>query len=170
VGTLPGQRPRYEPRNLAFTDGLDRWDLDRGFRREADPSRPQDYSAAADGPSAILSSAVPEPRGSATLVQSIFADDYRGATVVFRGEIRTEPLTELAGLRLEILRHWWRVGRAREDHGVTVAGRSDWTSHEVTALIPEDADIIRFGIALTGPGRIALRNPELRTAEPASGA
>ena len=43
---------------------------------------------------------------------------------------------------------------------------SDWTRHEITALIPEDADIIRFGIALTGPGRIALRNPELRTAEP----
>ena len=170
VGALPGERPRFEPRNLAFTDGLDRWDLDRGFRREADPSRPQDYSAAADGPSAILSSAVPEPRGSAALVQAIFADDYRGATVVFRGEIRTEPLTEQAGLRLEILRHWWRNGRAREDHGVTVSGRSDWTRHEVTALIPEDADMIRFGVALVGPGQIALRNPELRTAEPASGA
>ena len=170
VGTLPGQRPRYEPRNLAFTDGLERWDLECGFRREADLSRPQDYSAAADGPSASLSSAVPEPRGSAALIQSIFADDYRGATVVFRGEIRTEPRTGPAGLRLEILRHWWRVGRAREDHGVTVAGRHDWTGHEVTALIPGDADIIRFGIALVGPGRIALRNPELRTAEPASGA
>ena len=170
VGTLPGQRPRYEPRNLAFTDGLDRWDLDRGFRREADPSRPQDYSAAADGPSAILSSAVAEPRGSAALVQAIFADDYRGATVAFRGEIRTEPLTEQAGLRLEILRHWWRNGLAREDHGVTLSGRHDWTRHEVTALIPQDADIIRFGIALTGPGRIALRNPELYTAEPGSAA
>jgi hypothetical protein len=165
VGTLPGQRPRYEPRNLAFTDGLDRWDLERGVRREADPSRPQDYSAAADGPSASLSSAVPEPRGSGALVQSIFADDYRGATVVFRGEIRTEPLTEQAGLRLEILRQWWRVGQAREDHGVTVSGRHDWTEHEITALIPEDADIIRFGVALVGAGRIALRNPELRTAE-----
>ena len=39
--SLPGQRPRYEPRNLSFADGLDRWDLDRG-PREAD----QDYSAA----------------------------------------------------------------------------------------------------------------------------
>ena len=66
---------------------------------------------------------MPEPAGSAALVQTIFADDYRGATVVFRGEIRTEPLTEQAGLRLEILRHWWRNGRAREDHGVTVSGR-----------------------------------------------
>jgi hypothetical protein len=170
VGTRPGQRPRFEPRNLTFSDGLDRWDLDRGFRREADPSRPQDYSAAADGPSAILSSAVPEPRGSAALVQSIFADDYRGATVVFRGEIRTQPLTEQAGLRLEILRHWWRNGRAREDHGVTVSGGSDWTGHEVMTLIPEDADIIRFGIGLVGPGLIALRNTELHTAEPRTGA
>jgi hypothetical protein len=165
VGTLPGRRPRYEPRNLSFADGLDRWDLDRGSRREADPSRPQDYSAAANGPSAILSSAAPEPRGSAALVQAIFADDYRGATAVFSGEICTEPLTEQAGLRLEILRHWWRNGRARQDHGATVSGGQDWTRHEITALIPEDADIIRFGIALVGPGRIALRNPELRVAE-----
>jgi hypothetical protein len=170
LGVLPGQRPRYEPRNLSFADGLERWDLDSGFRREADPPPPPDYSAAADGQSAVLSSAVPRPAGSAALVQAIFADDYRGTTVVFRGEIRTEPLTEQAGLRLEILRHWWRNGRAREDHGVTVAGRHDWTGHEITALIPEDADMIRFGIGLVGPGRIALRNPELRTAEPASGA
>ena len=170
VATLPGQRPRFEPRNLEFTDGLDRWDLDSGFRREADPSRQEDYSAAADGQSAILSAAVRRPAGSAALVQAIYADDYRGTTVVLRGEIRTEPLTEQAGLRLEILPHWWRVGRAREDHGVTVSGGHDWTRHEITALIPEDADIIRFGIALTGSGRIALRNPELRPTELTRGA
>ncbi len=166
MATLPGQRPRYEPRNLSFNDGLERWDLDSGFRREADPPPPPDYSAAADGQSAVLSSAVPRPTGSAALVQAIFADDYRGATVVFHGEIRTEPRTELAGLRLEIVRHWWRNGRAREDHGVTVSGGRDWTRYEITAPIPEDADMIRFGIGLVGPGRIALRNPELRTAEP----
>jgi hypothetical protein len=101
------------------------------------------------------------------LVQTIFADDYRGAAVVFRGDIRTEPLTEQAGLRLEILRHWWRVGRAREDHGVTVSGgRTQWTSLAITAPIPEDADMIRFGIALSGPGRVWLRHPELCRAVP----
>jgi len=165
LATLPGRRPRYEPRNLDFADGLSRWDLDSGFRRETDPS--QDYSAAADGQCAILSSAVPRPAGSAALLQAIFADDYRGATVVFRGDIRAEPLTEQAGLRVEILRHWWRVGRAREDHGVTVSGgRHQWTSLEITAPIPEDADMIRFGIALSGPGRVWLKNPELRPAAP----
>ena len=30
MATLPGRRPRYEPRNLDFAAGLDRWDLDAG--------------------------------------------------------------------------------------------------------------------------------------------
>jgi hypothetical protein len=171
LAAVPGKRLRFEPRNLDFADGLDRWDLDPGSRRPPDPSCPPDYSAAVDHESAVLSSAVPRPAGSAALVQAIFADDYRGGTVIFRGEIRTKHGTEQAGLRLEILRHWWRTGRAREDHGVTVAGgHRTWTGHEITALIPDDADIIRFGIVLTGTGSIALRNPELHAVAPARGA
>lgn len=164
MATLPGERPRFEPRNLDFSDGLDRWDLDGGFRREAAPLPPADYRAAADGDCAVLSATAARPAGSAALLQTIFADDYRGATVVFGGEIRTEPRTEQAGLRLEIFRHWWRAGRAREDHGVTVSGGSPWTVHEITAAIPEDAALIRFGVALGGPGQVALRNPGLRRA------
>jgi hypothetical protein len=157
------QRPRFEPRNMDFADGLDRWDLDLTDHEDH-------YSAAADGPSAVLSSAVPRPGGSAALVQAMFADDYRGATVVFRGEIRAAPLTEQAGLRLEILSHWWRAARPREEHGVTVSGGRGWATHEITARIPEEADMIRFGITLSGPGRVFLRHPELRRAEPVDGA
>jgi hypothetical protein len=162
MATLPGKRPRFEPRNLDFADGLDRWDLDVSRRGEAGPSRPEDYSAAADGQSAVLSSAVPRPAGSACLVQTIFANDYRGASVVFRGEIRTRPGAGQAGLRVEVLGHWWRLGRGCEEHAVTVSGGSPWTRHEITAPIPEDADLIRFGVTLAGPGEVALRNPELR--------
>jgi hypothetical protein len=159
----PRQRPRYEPRNMEFADGLDRWDLDQTDQ--------EDYTADVDGPCAILSSAVPRPIGSAALVQSIFADDYRGATVVFRAEIRSVPLTAQAGLRLEVFRHWWRTGRdPREDHGVTIAGGRGWTTHEVTAPISEDVDMIKFGITLSGPGQIFLRHPELRRADPVDGA
>jgi hypothetical protein len=148
-----GRRPRFEPRNLTFADGLDRWGLDGGAG--------YDYSATADGPSAVLLSVVPRPAGAAALVQAIFADDYRGREVVFSGEISTGPLAEPAGFRLEIL----RPGRPlREDHEVTVAGRCDWTRYEVRAPVPEDAEIIRFGVTLTGAGRIALRHPELSVA------
>jgi hypothetical protein len=161
---LPGKRPRFEPRNLDFADGLDRWDLDSGYRLEEGQSPSGDYSATADGRYAVLSAGMPRPAGSAALVQTIFADDYRGATVVFRGEVRAQPGTGQAGLRLEVLRHWWRTGRGGEDHGLTVSGGSPWTWHEVTVLIPEDADLLRFGITLAGPGQVALRNPELRAA------
>ena len=153
---LSGKRPRFEPRNLTFADGLDRWDLDGGAG--------DDYSATAEGPSAVLSSVAPRPARAAALVQGIFADDYRGREVVFSGEISAGPLAGQAGLRLEIVKHWREV---REDHGVTVAGRCDWTRYEVRALVPEDADIIRFGITLTGAGRIGLRHPELSLLGPA---
>ena len=150
---LPGKRPRFEPRNLTFADGLDRWDFDGGAGHD-------DYAASADGSAAVLSSVVPRPAGAAVLFQSVFADDYRGREVVFSGEISTEPFTAPAGLRLEVLMQWRGV---REDHGVTVAGR-DCTRYEVRAAVPEDAEIIRFGIALTGAGRIVLRHPELSVA------
>lgn len=165
MGTLPGKRPRFEPRNLDFSDGLDRWDLDSSPGPETALPPPEDYSAATDTQSAVLSSAIARPAGSAALVQTIFADDYRGATVVFHGEIRTEPLTGQAGLRLEVLRHWWRTGRAIEDYGVTVRGGIPWTRHEISAPVPDDADLIRIGVTLSGPGQVALRNPGLRLAE-----
>jgi bifunctional DNase/RNase len=157
VAGLPAKRPRFEPRNLAFADGLDRWDLDGSFLRQADRAESQDYAAATESGSAVLRSAVRTPLGSAALVQTIFADDYRGATVVFRGEIRTDGVTDQAGLRLEIL----SKGAMREDHGITVAGSSDWYRHEVRAVIPEHANVLRFGIVLTGPGLVTLRGPEL---------
>jgi len=168
MATLPSRRPRYEPRNLDFAAGLDRWDLDAG------PDSEPDYAAAAEAGTAVLSSAVPQPAGSAALVQAIYADDYRGATVTFSAEIRADPLTGQAGLRLEIIRHWWRLGGAHGDHGLTISGRRPWTRYQITARIPADADLIRFGIALTGSGRIALRNPDLRAdpqadAEPDAG-
>jgi hypothetical protein len=171
MGVLPGKRPRFAPRNLDFAYGLDRWDLDCGAGREADeedPSRPADYTAAADAGSAVVSAAVPRPAGSASLVQALFADDYRGVTVAFRGEISTERFTEQAGLRLEILRHWWRTGRApREDHAVTLTGgRPGWNALEIIARIPQDADLIRFGVSLSGAGRVGARNLELRVVQP----
>lgn len=150
---LPTRRPRFEPRNTTFADGLDWWDLDCRFG--------EDYSCGTEGQSAILGAAVPEPRGSAALVQAVFPDDYRGAVITFRAEISTARLSYEAGLRLEIVRDRRQV---RDDHAVIVSGHSDWTAHEVTARVPGDADLIRFGVTLGGPGRVALRRPELARA------
>ena len=47
---------------------------------------------------------------------------------------------------------------------VTIANPADWTTHEVTAPIPDDMNTVAFGVFLAGPGRIELRAPELTRA------
>ena len=157
------ERPRFEPRNMTFSDGLDRWHLHG--------SAPDEYRATAEDACAVLSSAIPEPSGSAILTQTIFADDFRGAPVVFRAEFRTENVAGSAGLCLLIPEKGWGKGQDREPEGseqqsvVTAAGSRDWSSGEVSALVTGNANIIQFGIVLTGSGRVWLRNPELRRAD-----
>jgi RNA polymerase sigma-70 factor (ECF subfamily) len=166
----PHGRPRYEPRNLAFADDLEGWLFAGSFTEHASESHWHDYSCSTEPGSAMISSAVPQPPGFAMLGQEVFADDYRGATVVFRGEFRTGDGPGRAGLFL-------RVNEGRSIRGpitddavfgdpdnniVTIAGDRDWTSHEVEARVPEDTDAaVVFGIFLAGQGRIELRNAEL---------
>jgi hypothetical protein len=164
----PGQARRFEPRNMAFTDGLDRWELAGSFLAAGRPHW-QDYSCAAADRSAALASAVPEPSGFAVLFQEIFAEDYRGRTVTFRGQLRTVGVAGQAGLHLAAGRVVDPPGEQLRDHGggsLTGPGSSDWTWHEVTMPVPQEAGVIRFGISLAGHGRVELRNPELSPSRP----
>jgi hypothetical protein len=162
-----GLRRRFEPRNMAFTDGLDYWELAGSFL-DAGQSHWQDYSCTAAERSAVLASAVPEPSGFAVLVQTIYADDYRGRTVAFRGQLRTTDVAGQAGLHLAAGRPGELPGvHLRDRGGSSVTGPSgDWAWHEVTVPVPGDAGVIRFGISLTGRGRIELHDPELSPARP----
>jgi hypothetical protein len=163
----PGQRQSFEPRNMAFTGGLGRWELAGSF---LDAGRPhwQDYSRAAADGTAVLASAVPEPSGFAVVFQEIYADDYRGRTVTFRGQLRATGVAGQAGLHLAAGLPADPPGGQLLDHGssLTAPGSSDWTWHEVTLPVPGDAGVIRFGISLAGHGRIELRDPELSPAPP----
>jgi hypothetical protein len=162
------QGPRFEPRNMAFTEGLDRWELAGSF---LDAGRPhwQDYSRTAADGTAVLASAVPEPSGFAVLFQEIYADDYRGRTVTFRGQLRTAGVAGQAGLHLAAGASVESPGEHLRDRGgssLTGSGGSGWTWHEVTVPVPGDAGVIRFGISLAGRGRIELRDAELSPARP----
>jgi hypothetical protein len=171
AGAEPPGRParRFEPRNMAFTDGLDYWELGGSFSDDRQPAGP-DYSCAAADQAAVLAATVPEPIGSAALVQAVYADDYRGRTVTFRGQLRTTGLAGQAGLHLAV------SGPASESmatrpllgQGSSPAApdSSDWTWHEVTVPVPGEAIAIRFGISLAGRGRIELRGAELIPAPP----
>jgi RNA polymerase sigma factor (sigma-70 family) len=166
----PGGRPRYEPRNLAFADGLDGWLLGGSFTQHASHSHWQDYSCAADDGIAVLSATVPRPAGFAFLGQEMFADDYRGHAVTFRGEFRTRGTAPgRAGLFLRVvsgqdtpLPLTERAAVNDPDNNIVmIPGDRDWTSHEVTARVSEDSDTVIFGVFLAGAGRIEMRNAEL---------
>jgi DNA-directed RNA polymerase specialized sigma24 family protein/bifunctional DNase/RNase len=162
----PPEHTRFEPRNLAFTDGLRRWQLDGTFLRQVTGSHDQDYSCTTEGGRAILTAAVPEPAGFAVLGQEIEPDDYRGRTVIFRGDLRTTDVADRAGLVLRIPRQGRRPTppdpwHDPENHFAPVTGTRDWTRHEVTAEVPADAISIMFGVFVNGRGQIELANPRL---------
>jgi len=162
----PPEHTRFEPRNLAFTDGLHRWQLDGTFLRQVTGSHDQDYSCTTEDGRAILTAAVPEPAGFAVLGQEIEPDDYRGRAVTFRGDLRTTDVADRAGLVLRIPRQGRRPAppdpwHDPENHFAPVTGTRDWTRHEVTAQVPADAISIIFGVFLNGRGQIELRNPQL---------
>ena len=72
-----------------------------------------------------------------------------------------------ASLRLEIMRKGWRIDAGRrEERTVSVTGSQDWSRREITAMVPEETDVIRFGITLAGRGRVWLRHPVLRRERP----
>jgi bifunctional DNase/RNase len=171
----PPGNTRFEPRNLAFTHGLHRWQLDGTFLRQVTGSHDQDYSCTTEDGRVILAAAVPGPAGFAVLSQEIEAEDYHDRTVTFRGDLRTTDVAGRAGLVLRVPRQG-RLGQQRpdgrdplhdpENYFAFVTGTGDWARHEVTAQIPPDANSIIFGVFLDGPGQIELRNPQL---EPAAG-
>ena len=153
---------------MAFTDGLDYWELAGSFSADGQQAGP-DYSCAAAARSAVLAATVEKTAGSAVLVQAIAAEDYRGRTVTFRGQLRATGLAGQAGLHLAVSRPPAEpAGAPRVDHGssLTAPGSSDWTWHEVTRPVPGEATVIRFGISLAGGGRIELRGAELSPAPP----
>jgi RNA polymerase sigma factor (sigma-70 family) len=164
-------RPRYEPRNMTFADGLDRWMLGGSFTESAIEAHWQDYSCAAEHGIAALSSVVPQPEGFALLAQDMYADDYRDAVVVFSGQVRTVDTAGRGGLCLWVRRvrdirtRWAEEGAlGNPDNHIVMADNGDWTRYQITVRIPDDASIVGFGIFLTGPGRIELRDAELTRA------
>jgi hypothetical protein len=120
---------------------------------------------------------VPRPAGFAFLGQEIFADDYRGSMVTFRGEFRIQDAAGTgasgrAGLFLRVSGQ--NGGNPTTDdaaatdpdnHLVAIPDGRDWTSHQVTARVADDDDAVVFGVFLAGRGRIEMRNAELARAD-----
>ena len=168
-----GRQPRYEPRNLTLAEGLDHWRLGGSYTGHASHSHWQDFSCSAADSIAVLSSTVPEPAGFAFFGQEMFADDYRGTVVTFRGEFRVQDAgagdASRAGVFLRVVSgrdvRQSRTERAAvndpDNTIVAISAGGGWASCEITARVPDDASTVVFGIFLTGPGRIEMRDTDL---------
>jgi hypothetical protein len=102
---------------------------------------------------------VPHPRGDAFIGQTIAAERYRGDPLTFGAEIAVDA----RAFEIEIWMHVFtrdRTGTVHES-GTPMTSGGDWARHEVTAQVPGDAELIRYGVTLAGPGRVALRNASL---------
>ena len=163
-------RPRYQPRNMTFGEGLDGWLFGGSFTEHVSQSHWQDYACTVAQGTAVVRSAVPQPAGFAILGQEVFADDFRGSTVVFRGEFRVQSDSPgRAGLFLRVNEGHSITGPMTErsvfadpDNNITpIPDAGGWTRHEITAQVPGDSDAIVLGVFLAAGGQIELRNPEL---------
>ncbi len=174
----PPSGPRSGPRNLAFADSLDGWDIGGSSRAEVTGAHWDDYTVAAADGAAALSAAVPQPYGDVFLRQSWIAGDYHGATVTWRAEVSAQDVAGHAELSLFIITKTEQpsrdqaaraasgpqrvhIRRERRDSSKTITGSSDWTRYEITAQVPADAEHMGFELTLTGPGKVWLRHAEL---------
>jgi bifunctional DNase/RNase len=157
-----GPSQRFEPRNMAFTEGLRWWWLVGPFQSQVTGL---DYSCTTEDGRAILTADVPEPAAFGFLRQEINADDYQGRTVTFGGDLRTTGVADRAGLVLRVTTNRPAPRQPPEQDPANrfalVSGTTDWTRHEVTAQVPPDANYIFFGVFLTGRGQVEFRNPQL---------
>ena len=149
-------------------------------RNEVTRARWDDYTVTPADAEATLSAAVPQPYGDICLGQEWLADDYRGASVTLRAEVRAENVSGQAQLSLDIT-------AKPEDHGQDPAtapgpepvavdwdtqlltrsftGTHDWTRYEIASRFPAAAEHMGFELSLTGPGKIQLRRVELIRAD-----
>jgi RNA polymerase sigma-70 factor (ECF subfamily) len=158
--TAPGPGPR----NMTFADGMDYWILGGSFRAGLTPAHWRDYAATTADGTATLRSAVADPSGDAFLGQVLTAGRYRGDAVTLCAEVHAEEVTGQAGLWLHVVTP--DHGQSTAEHGQAITGSRDWTSCEITAQVPGDAQLIRFGLTLAGAGQVGLRNVHLTRAGP----
>jgi RNA polymerase sigma factor (sigma-70 family) len=159
--SAPTRRRPRGPRNLSFAQGLDGWDLRGSFLRSPTSATWQDYHArATPDRTAVLAAAVPQPHGFADLRQAVLADRYRSRNATFRAQVRSTG-TGQAAVYLRTVTE--QTAHTSTDNRVLtlIEPGQDWTHREATTLVPDDAIYVLFGVTLTGPGGIEVRDTEL---------
>jgi hypothetical protein len=95
-----------------------------------------------------------------TLMQSVRADDYLGRRVRLSAFLRTNGVTDWAGL-------WLRVDQKSGANTLDnmqnrpIRGNTEWTEYHCVLDVPADASSLHFGVLQTGPGTTWLDDVRL---------
>jgi hypothetical protein len=108
-------------------------------------------------PCAFLASRVKDTGGFGTLMQMFSASKYAGKRVRLRGWVRSQDVSDWAGL-------WMRVDKGTAVVGFDnmqqrpIKGTLEWTTYDVVLDVPADATRIAFGVLETGPGEVWIND------------
>jgi Glyoxalase superfamily protein len=103
-----------------------------------------------------------------TLMQVISPDEYRGKSVRFSADVKTENVEGSAAVWLRIDDATGRMlafSDLQRGRFGALRGSADWTSQNIALAVPAEAQSIHFGVYLHGFGKALARNFALTAAD-----
>lgn len=89
-----------------------------------------------------------------TLMQQISAKNYRGMRVRFQAMVKTRDASGWAGLWMRVDSPGMPNAAFYNSQDKPTTGSSDWQLRSVTLDVPEDADVLSFGVIEEGKGQV----------------
>jgi serine/threonine protein kinase len=143
-----------EVRSFQVADKNAAWQLPQGW--SATQSKPDEYRVGVDRQflfqgkaSLFLTSLVPDPRGSVSVMQQFRAEKYRGKRVRLSGSFQFVGVA-----RGYITLFTMSGGETEKARGAGVSGTNSWKKHNIVMDVPDTADSIRIVVSLGGAGTL----------------
>jgi hypothetical protein len=100
-----------------------------------------------------------------SLTQGVSAQNYRGQRIRFSARIRTENVTNWAGLWMTVMRDGKTLG-FYNSFDKPIKGTTGWQERSVVLDVPSDADTIGFGVIDSGKGQVWIDSLSLQPVGP----
>jgi hypothetical protein len=136
-----------------------------------------DSSLYTGGKSSASLSSIRDTFGWGTLYQFADAKGLQGKRIEFSADMRTADVQRGANLfvraddetgnAVAMDNMWYSYTEDRRDDRLvnrTITGDTDWTTQHIVLDIPANAEVISYGVALDGPGKVWIDNALLELA------
>lgn len=97
--------------------------------------------------------------GFATIMQTCSAKNYLGTRVKMTGYMKSENVSDWAGMWMRVDSKTGHESLSFDNmHDRPVKGNSDWTKCEIVLDVPEESGTMKFGVLMSGSGKIWFDN------------